>query len=132
MPRSCTVCQHPSRAEIDSLLVEGVSLRDIAGRWGLSKSALDRHKADHLPALLVKAKDAQQELTASRILADLQGLQGKALALLAKAERAGDLRVALAGVREARGCMETAAKLLELSELEERIEKLEQEMEVRR
>jgi hypothetical protein len=38
-------------------------------------------------------------------------LRDKALSLLAKAEKAGDLKVALVGVREAARCLELMAKL---------------------
>jgi hypothetical protein len=41
----CKVCQHPERAAIDKALAEGVSLRDIASQYGISKSTVDRHKA---------------------------------------------------------------------------------------
>ena len=41
----------------------------------------------------------------------MQALQEKALALLTKAEQSGDLRTALQGVREARGCLELKARL---------------------
>jgi len=42
---NCLVCQHPEREAIDKALTEGVSLRDIASQYGISKSTVDRHKA---------------------------------------------------------------------------------------
>jgi hypothetical protein len=57
LPRTCTICSHPERAEIDKALVAAEeSLRTIADRWAISKTALIRHKADHLPQRLVAAK----------------------------------------------------------------------------
>ena len=41
----------------------------------------------------------------------MKALHSKAYSLLLQAEQAGDLRTALQGVREARGCLELLAKL---------------------
>ena len=51
MPQTCTVCGHPDRATIDQDLRSGTALRDIAGRYALSKSALARHKQEHVLAI---------------------------------------------------------------------------------
>ncbi len=120
MPRTCSVCRHPQRAEVDRALLAGEPERAIAGRYNVSRAALGRHRA-HIAA----AVQAQQALTIERLLSDLDDLQRRALTLLTKAERAGDLRAALAGVREAREVLATAAKLLEMSELRRRVEDLE-------
>jgi len=77
MPRKCTVCEHEKVEEINRLLLEGVSLRNIAKQYFVSAASLHRHK----------------------------------LSILAKAEQAGDLRTALQGVREAKGCLELLARL---------------------
>jgi len=113
MPRTCTICTHPERAVIDAAIVRGeTGIRDIAGRFGISKSALDRHRKEHLPAHLLKAKDAAAVADADDLLRQAGALRSKAISLLMKAEAAGDLRAALAGVREARGCIELLARLL--------------------
>ena len=120
MPRTCSICSHPQRREIDRALLAGESLRNIAQRHGASLAALHRHKA-HIAA----AVQAQQAMTIERLLADLADLQRRALALLDKAEGSGDLRAALAAIREVRGVIETGAKLIETSELRKRVEDLE-------
>jgi hypothetical protein len=99
-------------------LLNGVSLRNIAERYSVSKTALHRHKESHLPADLVKAKEAQEVAKADSLLDQVAELRDKALAILAKAEQAGDLRTALQGIKEARGCLELLAKLQ--GELQER------------
>jgi hypothetical protein len=93
-------------------------LRDIAGQYGLTKTSLARHKAAHVPAALALAQDAEDVARADDLLAQLRSLQHRSLAILEKAERMGDLKTALAGVREARGCLELLARLL--GELDER------------
>lgn len=117
----CSICTHGQRAEIDKALLVGGSFRSIAAQFAVSASALLRHRT-HIAA----AVRQQQELTIARLLGDLAGLQTKAWELLGRAERAGDLRAALAAVREARGIIETAARLLETADLEQRIALLEQ------
>ena len=64
-----------------------------------------------LPSTLLKAKEVKELARADTILKQLKTLQGKAMDLLEKAERSGDLRTALQGIREARGCLELLAKL---------------------
>src|SRR5690606_14632570 len=111
MPRRCTVCGHEKVEEINRLLLEGVSLRDLAGQYSISKTALHRHKKDHLPAKLVKAQEAREIAKADSLLDQVIELRDKALSILDKAEQAGDLRTALQGVREAKGCLELLARL---------------------
>ena len=118
MPRVCTVCQHVERAAIDEALVRGVAYRVIARQFDLGKDALGRHHAEHLPALLLKGQAAAEMSQADRLLADVRGLRETAYRLLLAAEAAGDLKTALLGVREARGCLELLAKLS--GELDER------------
>ena len=117
MARSCSVCSHPKRDEIDQALVRGEPIRAIARRFGLSKDSIRRHAQNHLPAKLAKATEAQEVAEANALLTQVQLLRDRALAILDKAERAQDLRVALQAIREARGCVELLAKLVgELSE----------------
>jgi hypothetical protein len=118
MSRVCTVCAHAEREAIDKLLVAGEGLRDIAGRYGLSKSALERHKANHLPASLAQAKEAAEVAQADDLLGQLRKLQRITLGLLSKAYSAGDLRTAVAAVGQARGNLELLGKLL--GQLDER------------
>ncbi len=118
MPRKCTVCEHEKVEEINRLLLKGVPLRDLAGRYSVSKTALHRHKKSHLPAELTKAREAQDVTKADSLLDQVIELRNKALSILAKAEQAGDLRTALQGVREAKGCLELLARLQ--GELQER------------
>ena len=68
MPRRCTVCDHRERDKIDAALVSGAPLRDIAGRHGVSKSALERHKGAHLPPHLAKARAAEEVAGADALL----------------------------------------------------------------
>jgi len=125
MPRVCSVCVHPARPAIDAALVAGNGLRDIAGRSGLSKSAVERHGNEHVPAALVAAQDAAETAQADSLLAQLVRLLARAddqyavaRGIVGKAVAADDLRAATAALqagngalREARGCVELLAEL---------------------
>jgi len=118
MPRRCTVCVHPERESIDKALITGDSaFLALSALFGVSDSALRRHAKKHLPATLAQAQDAAEVAQADDLLGQVKELRDKAYGVLSKAEAAGDLRTALAAIREARGCLELLAKLLgELSE----------------
>ena len=114
MPRTCTVCQHPDHDAINAALVDRMSLRGIARKYfGTvdAEDALARHKAEHLPAALAKAKEAQEAALADDLFAQLKQLRNKAISILLKAEGAGDLRTALLGIRESRACIELLAEM---------------------
>ena len=64
-----------------------------------------------MPSKLVKAQEAREVAKADSLLDQVTELRDKALAILAKAEKAGELRTALQGVREAKGCLELLARL---------------------
>ena len=108
---ACSCCTHPEREAIDAALVNRDSLRDIAGHFKVSKSAVERHKAEHLPATLAKAQDAKETAIADDLLAQVKALRGKSISILQKAEAAGYLRTALLGIREARSCIELLAEM---------------------
>jgi transposase-like protein len=118
MPRRCTVCDHPERNGIDQALVTGASYRSVAKRFGLSESAVYRHKTEHLPAHLLKAKEVEEAARADDLLDQVRNLQAHALDILERAEKAGDLRTALAAISQARGNLELLGKLA--GELDER------------
>jgi hypothetical protein len=60
-PMSCTVCQHPRRQAIDqALMAKSDTLEALSQTYGLSTSALQRHKA-HLHAKINRARDQVQD-----------------------------------------------------------------------
>ena len=112
MPRRCTICTHPERDAIDRALIAGLAFRHIAAQWGVSTGALQRHKADDLPAALARAKDAEDVAHGDDLLAQLRDLQATTLRLLTTAERAGKLTAAVLAVGQARQNIELLAELL--------------------
>jgi transposase-like protein len=118
MPRRCTVCDHPKKHSIDEVLISGTAYRSVAKRFGLSESSMYRHKTEHLPAHLLKAREVEETARADDLLEQVRHLQTHALDILERAEKAGDLRTALAAISQARGNLELLGKLA--GELDER------------
>ena len=112
MPRRCSICHHEGLEGINRAFVEGIAFPVLAAKYRVSKDALSRHKANHLPATLVKAQEAREVARADDLLDEVRSLQARALTILDRAERVGDLRTALGAIREARGNLELLAKLM--------------------
>lgn len=77
MARECGACVHVNRSELDSALARRAPLREISARYGISKSALHRHKVQHIAASV-------QALSESRALASASGLVDLVESLIAE------------------------------------------------
>lgn len=89
MPRVCTVCSHPARADIDRALARGggsVNLAALGREHHLDRNALRRHAETHLPALLVRFAEEDAAVSVAGIRSEMRGLYDRALDLLADAE----------------------------------------------
>jgi hypothetical protein len=111
MPRVCSICTHEQRAPIDHALIAGEALRDIARQWRVSKDAVARHKADHLPAHLKQAKDVETVAAADDLLTKVKAIEVEAKRIARKTERKGDLRTVMASLRELARLIELLARL---------------------
>ena len=111
MPRKCLVCSHEQREAIDRALVAGETLAAIAALYCVSKDSVGRHKVKHLPASLALAKEAEEVAQADSLMEQVQYLQRKAMSILDRAEKAGDLRTALQAISAARGVLELLARI---------------------
>ena len=118
MPRTCTICVHPDRPAIDAALIAGTPLRNIAEHNGVSATALHRHKEEHVPATLAKAKEAEDVRQALDIVGQLKAINGAALMVLGEARRSGNGELALKAIDRIHRQIELQAKLL--GELDDR------------
>lgn len=114
------MCSHPERRDIDAAAVAGEPNRRIAARYGLSETAVRRHKRDHLPAALLVAHQADAVTLAGDLLAEVQRIHTSTLDVLRAAEAAADHRTALLAVRECRGNIELLARLVTAAIVAER------------
>jgi hypothetical protein len=110
MPRTCLACAHADRAEIDRALVAGESYRSVSKRVAISDTSLFRHRA-HIETALTEAKALVQERHVDELAARLAELSTRARRLADAAEVGGDLKTALAGVRELARILEIAARV---------------------
>src|SRR5215218_3592270 len=108
MSRVCTVCSHEDRFEIDAVLVDrSASYRDIAKRFGLSKTAISRHvSGGHISELVALAADAERSAQADTLLDRIENLQARTLAILEASEETHEHGTALSAIREARRNLE--------------------------
>lgn len=111
MARRCSICQHDSRDSIETSLVRGEPLRNLAGRHGLSATALHRHKEAHLPKALIKAQEAKEIVRGDTLLEEMEVLMEHGREILTEARAAGEHRTALSAMREIRGCLELLGKV---------------------
>ena len=121
MPRSCPVCDHEDLDEINAALASNERIRTIAERWSVRKTALMRHRNEHLPFSAIEAKEAEEAKEAAPaddLLDQVRDLQERALATLEEAEEAEELNAALRAIREAKGNLELMTQ--PLNELDER------------
>jgi len=133
MPRSCPICDHEDLDEINAALASNERIRTIAERWSVRKTALMRHRNEHLPYSAIEAKEAEakeaeakeaetkeaeEDALGDDLLDQVRDLQDRALATLEEAEEAEELNAALRAIREVKSNLELMTD--PLNELDER------------
>ncbi len=107
MPK-CACCTHPKLADIDAACVAGESIRTIGERYGMSHTAVRRHKRDHISSALVTMAAAERDKSA---LARVEHLIERMEHQLDHAEAAGQAGIALAAGAMICANIELLAKL---------------------
>lgn len=87
MAKACSICTSGHREEAERALVAGVSYRQIEQRFGLARSALQRHKADHLMPHLLAAKEAEDLAGATEVIRELERITERAQLLYDACDR---------------------------------------------
>ena len=85
-------------------------MRNVAKHFSLSPTAVFRHKA-HVEKRLVEAKEREEAVQDRDLSAELTKLAARANRLADQAERDGDLRTSLQGIRELSRLIELEARL---------------------
>lgn len=125
----CTICSHPQRLEIDKALISGVTYREIAQRYNVSKHAVYRHRKNgHISKQIANAarkketkqtkdlkatieeKEHREMVAGETLLQQVDTLKTRALAILDNAEREGTREACLA-LSEVRRTLEFLAKI---------------------
>jgi hypothetical protein len=98
----CRACRHPDRQAIDLAIVAGQSKREIAAKYGLSPSSVQRHRETCVPKDLVEAERNKRFARGEYVLAASCALDRDARAIYLAALNSGKSNVALSAVSERR------------------------------
>jgi len=118
MPRTCTVCVHQDREAIERALVAGASAQKVSALFRVSPDAVQRHRAEHLPAAVRQARTDAEERQALDVLMQLKAINGASLHILHEARQKRDPQTALKAIDRIQRQIELQAKIL--GELDER------------
>jgi len=101
MAPKCTICHHKQRESIDVDITSGVSNRTIATQYGVSISAVQRHRS-HIPKALAEAKQAEDISRSDDLLEQLEQALKISWTVVNSCLADGDNRTVLQGVKEIR------------------------------
>ena len=114
MGRKSKIESHPNSKIIIMRLASGEEYSKIVEDFpDLRWQDLDYYKKNKLHKIISKSPELKAEVEGTRgndTLAEVRALKTRAMELLEQAQKAGDLKTALIGIREARGCLETCLK----------------------
>jgi hypothetical protein len=120
VPRTCTICCHPQRLQIEQAILSGTSLRIISERFGTAKTNIFRHR-EHVSESLARHTGAEEFVRTGVLLDDVRAGEGRAERLYQKAEEIltsalqdKDRRTALQAIKVAVDVMSEARSYLEL------------------
>lgn len=111
MPRKCLVCESQETRKIDEMLVSRVSISEISRTFKIPYHSIDRHKKNHLPKTLTKAKGVEQVVEATSLMARVERLMVRCESIAEAATKERDWLPAISASRELRGCLELLGRL---------------------
>ncbi len=94
MDKRCTVCNHSQAHDINLALLAGLTLDNLKQQFGLSRSALHRHK-QHLHRTIAQAEDRLRNNFLLSYLFQLNDYNAAAAATVAAARAEGNARLTL-------------------------------------
>ncbi len=112
MSMRCTACAHPERDALDQALARGLGQRGVAGRFGISASAVQRHASRHLRPAIRAAIERREDLRIGTLAERLADLVGTAEAVRLQAMANGDPGLVLRAVDSERGVLADLARLV--------------------
>lgn len=109
----CTCCTHPQAAEIDAALLGGTTVRVTAETFGVSRSAVGRHRVAHLSAEAIEQADDDQRrpLTLVDVHGELGALAERLEQVIELSARTRKPAAAVTAMRELRQTLEAIARL---------------------
>ena len=112
MGRTCTICSHPKKNEIDKAVAAGESYRTVSHRFNVSNDAIKRHvKSGHIASKIQKAKEAKEIKSGLTMIDKLQELEGQAGEAFDIAKVQKNPRGMCAAIMAKKGVIELAGKV---------------------
>jgi hypothetical protein len=113
MARPCSVCLHPKIDEINQFLLQDKgTYRELGNLFSLSPRQLRKHHYNHIPDHILHSPKAVELVNPDSLVDQVVELQRRAIKLLDKAEKQGDLRGGTMAIREATRTLTLQARLL--------------------
>ena len=131
MPRTCSVCAHPSLSEIDKALVTRRSYCARSRSFSVGRDALRRHTKEHLPDRLNKASEHEDVREALDVGAQLKAINGASLAIVKEARQLKRNETDLKAIDRIYRQIGLQLRITEFQEFSERLEVLESALEQR-
>lgn len=115
----CRACSSPHQDAINQALVGRVSYTTLEKQYGITRSALFHHKANHLsPALIALTKQKRLEGSARSIVDQVEDLLAEVRSMYDAARRSRNFQQALAALGKLLAALELQARIT--GELDER------------
>jgi hypothetical protein len=111
MTQVCRVCSHPKRKEIEREILAGGVLSAIARKYGVGRDSVWRHKENHIGTEIARQVRRSDQIHATKLLGDLEGLVDSARTILRKAEEDGHSGTALKAIKEVRSTLVALAQI---------------------
>lgn len=112
MPRSCTICTHEKRSEIEAAVVKGASFRVIASQFSVGDASIQRHAASHIQASVSNSQAVKEEARGIDVVNQLKAINAITLSILKNARDAKKDTIALYAIDRVMKQLELQAKLL--------------------
>lgn len=112
--RTCTICTHAQRAEIEQAMMSGESsYRAIASQFAIGRMALQRHASDHIAQEIQQSQAAKEEILALNVTSEMVWANQQARAIYDTSIDSDEpqLRTALSALGEIRKQAELWAEL---------------------
>lgn len=112
MPRVCTICNHPKRAEIERAVAARIgSIRSIADTFDISRPALIRHLKDHLSEKVARAAAEKTVQEAENLIETIHDMRKRSRDIYTLSMSAKKTRDALMAIREERETVKLLAQI---------------------
>jgi hypothetical protein len=127
MSLKCSICSNAQVAAINLDILKGqLSLRGVARQYGVGDDSLLRHAHNCLAQTIRQSKELSTMLQASNLCEQLSIWHDRMDEQYAKADAAGNFNAVIGIARTAVSTIDAYAKIRVTSELEQRVNDLEQ------